>query len=214
MLGPELLMDVPAALWKCWAPRYWWTYQRRCVNAGPKGFDVRAGTFAGQPTRELVGRVTVVESGNPAVFFNMAGALEQTTQELYTVSVRLELRLCSLNAAHRFGRIFHFGIFGPIIRGRQDGPGFRRRLPGPWPAAWTRGGVGNCQLKLSYVFSFVVSGCVDDDRPSYPHVKGMCTDVDGCGLYCVCSRGTLVVLLSTVSRNVSVCLPGWRVALS
>ena len=42
----------PAALWnagtrvtgrrtsgivECWAPRYWWTYQRRCVNAGPKG---------------------------------------------------------------------------------------------------------------------------------------------------------------------------------
>ena len=92
--------------------------------------------------------------------------------------------------------------------------GFRRRLPGPWPAAWTRDGVGlNCQLQLSYVFSFVESGCVDDDRPSYPRVKGMCTDVDGFG-QCVCSRGTLVVLLSTVSRNVSVCLPSCRVALS
>ena len=34
------------------------------------------------------------------------------------------LFLCSLTAAHRFGRIFHFGIFGPIIRGRQDGPVF------------------------------------------------------------------------------------------
>ena len=32
--------------------------------------------------------------------------------------------LCSLTAAHRFRRIFHFGKFGPIIRGRQDWPGF------------------------------------------------------------------------------------------
>ena len=32
---------------KCWAPRHWWTYQRRYVNAGPKGFDSRAGTSAG-----------------------------------------------------------------------------------------------------------------------------------------------------------------------
>ena len=35
---------------------------------------------------------------------------------------------------------------------------------------------------MSYGFSFVESGCVDDDRPSYPRVKGMCTDVDGYGL--------------------------------
>ena len=56
-------MHVTAALWKCWDPSYWWTYQRRCVNAGAKGFDARAGTSAGQPTRELVGRETVVVSG-------------------------------------------------------------------------------------------------------------------------------------------------------
>ena len=31
--------------------------------------------------------------------------------------------LCSLTAAHRFRRSSHFGIFGPIIRGRHDGPG-------------------------------------------------------------------------------------------
>ena len=91
--------------------------------------------------------------------------------------------------------------------------GFRRRLPGPCPAAWTRGGVGlNCELKLSYVFSFVGSGCVDDDRPSYPRVKGMCTDVDGYGL-CVQSWNPGRPA-STVSRNVSVCLPGGRVVLS
>ena len=45
---------------------------------------------------------------------------------------------------------------GPIIRGPPRWAGFRRRLLGPWSAAWTRGGVGlNCQLKLSYVFFFV-----------------------------------------------------------
>ena len=143
---------------KCWAQRYWWTYQRRCVNAGPKGFDARAGTSVGQPTRELVNRVTVFVSGNPAVFFNTAGTPEQVSKEFYMVSAWLVLRpvwldfdcavsevvatfalfsftpppflpssslfLCSLTAAHRFGRIFHFDIFGPIIRGRKDGPGF------------------------------------------------------------------------------------------
>ena len=63
----------------------------------------------------------------------------------------------------------------------------RRRLPGPWPAAWTRGGVElNCELNVSYVFSFVETGCVVDDRPSYPRVKGMSTDVDGSG-QCVLS---------------------------
>ena len=61
--------------------------------------------------------------------------------------------------------------------------GFRCRLPGPWPAAWTRGGVElNCELNVSYVFSFVESGCAVDGRPSYPRVKGMCTTVDGYGL--------------------------------
>ena len=133
-------------------------------------------------------------------------------QELYVVSVWLVLRpawldcdfalfsftpspfllssllfLCSLTAAHRFGRIFHFGMFGPIIPWTPTWAGFRRRLPGPWPSAWTRDGVElNCELNVSYVFSFVESGCVVDDRPSYPRVKGMCTDVDGYGL-CVLS---------------------------
>ena len=44
MLGPEILVDVPAALCERWAQR----------------FDTRAGTSAGQPTRELVGRETAV----------------------------------------------------------------------------------------------------------------------------------------------------------
>ena len=134
MLGPEILVDVPAASCERWA----------------QGFDTRAGTSAGQPTRELAGRVTVFVSGNPAVFFNTAGTPEQVSQELCMVSAcmawldfdcavsevvasiallfllpllffspRLSF-LCSLYAAPRFGRIFHFGIFGPIIRGRLD----------------------------------------------------------------------------------------------
>ena len=36
---------------------------------------------------------------------------------------------------------------------------------------------------MPYGFSFVESGCVDDDRPSYPRAKGMRTDVDGYGLF-------------------------------
>ena len=143
--GTRVTGERTSGIVECWAPRYWWTYQRRCVNAGPKGFDARAGTSAGQPTRELVGRVTVFVSGNPAVFFNTAGTPEQVSKEFYMVSAWLVLRpvwldfdfdlfsftpspflpssflfLCSLTAAHRFGRIFHFGIFGPTIRGRLD----------------------------------------------------------------------------------------------
>ena len=38
----------------------------------------------------------------------------------------------------------HFGIFGPIIHGRQ-------RLPGPWPAARMRGGVEG-DLKFASVY--------------------------------------------------------------
>ena len=75
----KLRVHVPAALCECWDPSYWWTYQRHCGMLGPKilvfvpaalcerwaqGFDARAGTSAGQPTRELVGRGTVVVSGN------------------------------------------------------------------------------------------------------------------------------------------------------
>ena len=71
-------MDVPAALCECWA----------------QGFDARAGTSAGQPTRELVGRVTVVVTGNPVVFFfNAAGAPKQVSQELYMVSACLGVLL-------------------------------------------------------------------------------------------------------------------------
>ena len=48
----------------------------------------------------------------------------------------------------------------------------------------TRGGVElNCELNVSYVFSFVESGCTVDDTPSYPRVKGMCNNVDGSGQF-------------------------------
>ena len=53
MLGPEILVDVPAALCERWA----------------QGFDSRAGTSAGQPYRELVGRVTVVRVRYPRGIF-------------------------------------------------------------------------------------------------------------------------------------------------
>ena len=82
--GHRLLVHVPAALWECWDPSYWWTYQRRCGMMGPEirvdvpaalckrwaqGFDARAGTSAGQPTRELVGRETVFCVRCPHGFF-------------------------------------------------------------------------------------------------------------------------------------------------
>ena len=68
----------------------------------------------------------------------------------------------------------------------------------------------NCELNVSYVFSFVETGCVVDDRPSYPRVKGMSTDVDGYGL-----RVQVVEPLSSCCQRcpaVGVCaclVPGW-----
>ena len=32
----KLLVHVPAALWECWDPCYWWTYQRHCGMLGPE----------------------------------------------------------------------------------------------------------------------------------------------------------------------------------
>ena len=149
MLGPELLVHVPAALWECWDPSYWCSYQRRCVNAGPKGSTQEWAAPAGRPTRRLAGAVrrTVLTSGNPAVIFLTRQVPSSTSRwSLYTVSAHVARRpawfdfdcavsevvatiallflppllvfsrrfsfLCSLTAAHRFRRIFHFGIFG------------------------------------------------------------------------------------------------------
>ena len=64
MLGPETLVGVPAALCERWAQ---WV---RC----------KSGHLRWQPTRELVGRVTVVVAGNPAVFFNTAGTPVQVSK--------------------------------------------------------------------------------------------------------------------------------------
>ena len=234
----KLLLHVPAALWECWDPCYWWTYQRHCVNAEPKGStQERAPPLGNQPENWWAERRSFV-SGIPVVFFNAASAPEQVSQVLYMVSAYLVRHrrgltstvqcprslllslyyflllllffsprfsfLCSLTAALRFGRFFslrHIWADHPWTP--------RRRLPGPWPAAWTRGGVElDCELNVSYGFSFVESGCVDDDRPSYPRVKGcapMWTGMD-CG-YC---HENLVLLLSTVSRcgGVLAWLPG------
>ena len=101
------------------------------------------------------------------------------------------LFLCSFTTAHRFGRIFHFGIFGPITRRRHDESGtpftLRPRLPGPWPAVWTHGGVEViCELNRSHGFPFVGSGYVVNDGPGYPRVKGMRNNVDESG-QCVLS---------------------------
>ena len=156
MLGPVLLVDVPAGIVGMLGQCYWWTYQRHCGMLGPgilvdvpavlcehwaQRFDTRGDTSPGQPTRELVGRETVFVSGNPVVFFNAAGALEQFTQELYTVSARMGIRpswfalgfvLFSFTPSpFLFSSLFvpllalcrrsvpaissHFGIFGPII---------------------------------------------------------------------------------------------------
>ena len=66
---------------------------------------------------------------------------------------------------------------------RSPSSTLRRRLPGAWPAAWTRGGVDlNCELNMPYGFSFVESGCADVG-PSYPRVKGRCNIVDGSGQF-------------------------------
>ena len=97
----------------------------------------------------------------------------------------------------------HFDLFGPVISGRQDGPGppstLRRRLPGPWPAAWTHGGVElNCELNVSHGFSFVESCYIVNDGP-VAHVSKGCATL-WTGLVCMYSHETLVHLLSTVSR--------------
>ena len=100
----------------------------------------------------------------------------------------------------------------PIIRRRQDvlGPPstFRRRLLGPGPPRG-RGGVDlDCELNVSYGFSFVESGCAVDVGPSYPRVKGRCNNVDGSGQFVLSCNP--VLLLSTVSccGGVLAWLPG------
>ena len=144
MLGPEILVDVPAALCERWAQR----------------FDTRAGTSAGRPTRRLAGAVpknghqvryprsyfltrlvppsrsqrssTLCRRG---WYFVQRGSIWSSPYLLYSPPFlpSSSLFLWSLTAAHRFGRIFHFGIFGPITRRRQDESGtpstLRPRLP-------------------------------------------------------------------------------------
>ena len=188
---------------ECWAPSYRWTYQRCCVNTGPKGStQERAPPLGNQPENWWAERRSFV-SGIPVVFFNAAGALEQVSQELCTMSACLVSTTAwpDLDRLHSPrdspSPFLPSSPFVPLLAHcrpslsaflslrqiwadyswTQKWAGFRRRLPGPWPAAWTRGGVGlNCQLKLSYLFFFVESGCVNDDKPSY-WVWTVCTVV-------------------------------------
>ena len=62
------------------------------LTLGPNGSTQERAPPAGQPTRELVGRVAVFVLGNPVVFFNTAGTPEQVSKELYMVSAWLGLR--------------------------------------------------------------------------------------------------------------------------
>ena len=151
-------MHVPAALWECWAPRYWCSYQRRCVNAGPEGRQ-KSGHFrwatnprTGGPRD---GRLCQV---SPWYFLTRLVPPNRSHRssawcrriwhypgvaclQLCSVLGRCYFRLlffllpllffsprfsflCSLNVAPRSGRIFHFGILGPIIRGHLHGPVF------------------------------------------------------------------------------------------
>ena len=77
MLGPEILVDVPAALCERWAQGV-----RRKSGHPPQG---------NQPENWWAERRSFV-SGNPAVFFNTAGTPEQVSKELYVVSAWLVLR--------------------------------------------------------------------------------------------------------------------------
>ena len=44
LVWANTLVDVPAALWECGGPSYWWTYQQHCGNAGAVVFVSQAGS--------------------------------------------------------------------------------------------------------------------------------------------------------------------------
>ena len=176
-------------------------------------------------------------SGNPVVFFNTAGALGQVTQERYTVSACLVLPhfdcavsevvtaialffllpllffsprfafLCSLNAAPRFGRIFHFGIFRPIIRGRLDvdypdhGPLRGRAAALSW--------IANSTCLTSSLSSSLVA------QSTTGPVTHVSRDVHHCGrVWSVCSVMKPWSSCRQQCPAVGVCLPGCRETLS
>ena len=88
------LAHTPAALCGCWDPRYWCSYQRRCVNAGPKASkQERAPPQGDQPEDwRAPSRRTVIKSGNTTAVFNTAGAFKPVSLELYTVSAHVVRR--------------------------------------------------------------------------------------------------------------------------
>ena len=80
--------------------------------------------------------------------------------------------LCSLSAAARFRR---FLSLRHIWADYSWTP--RRRLPGPWPAAWTRGGVElNCELNVSHGF-LLLSLATKSTTGPVTHVSKGCASV-------------------------------------
>ena len=221
MLGPEILVCVPAALCERWAQRVrhksghlrWaanprtggprngrlcqvtpWYFLTRLV---PPSRSHRSSTWCRRVWRGLTSTVLCPRSLLLSLF------------DFFTPSPFLLSSLFVPLLAQCRPSLRAYLSLRPVWADYSWTP--RRRLPGPWPAAWTRGGVElNCELNVSYVFSFVETGCVVDDRPSYPRVKGMSTDVDGYGL-----RVQVVEPLSSCCQRcpaVGVCaclVPGW-----
>ena len=119
---------------ECWAPRYW-TYQRHCEMLGPRVRHKSGWYFLTllvppeQVSLELymVSACLVLRPAWLDFDFAVSEVVATIALFSFTPSPFLPsslLFLCSLTAAHRFGRIFHFGIFGSINRGRQHGPVF------------------------------------------------------------------------------------------
>ena len=86
MLGPELLVDVPAALCERWA----------------QGFEARAGTPRRATNPKTGGRGPEERSSSqvtPELFFNTAGAFKPVSLELYTVSAHVVRQPCLTSIA-------------------------------------------------------------------------------------------------------------------
>ena len=139
---PEILVFVPAALCECWAqrltqerarplgnqPENWWA-ERRSFASGNRvvfflrGWYARAGLTGALHGVGVFGTTPAWLDFDCAVSEVVATFAYYFLLPLLFFSPRFSF-LCSLNAALCFGRIFHFGIFGPIIRGHLHGPVF------------------------------------------------------------------------------------------
>ena len=129
MLCPEILVDAPAALCERWAqgvrrksghlrwatnPRTGGPSDGRLCQVTPRYFLTRlVPPSRSQRSSTWCRRGLVLRP----VWLDFDFALFSFTPSPFLPSSFLFL--CSLTAAHRFWRIFHFGIFGPIVCGRQ-----------------------------------------------------------------------------------------------